>query len=129
MHIKRYTKDHEWVSLEKAIATVGVTDYAQRQLGDIVFVETTTVGLTVKKGDQLGCIESVKAASDIYAPVSGDVVNVNQELTEHTSLINESPEDAAWIAKIKVSNPEEWDTLMSEADYANLCATATSENK
>ncbi|KAG0169543.1 hypothetical protein DFQ28_003588 [Apophysomyces sp. BC1034] len=122
---KRYSKDHEWVSVDKDTATVGVTDYAQRHLGDIVFVETTTVGLTVKKGDPIGCIESVKAASDIYTPVSGDVINVNQQLTEYTSLINESPEDAAWLAKIKISNPEELDELMNEAQYASHCAIQT----
>ncbi|KAL1932176.1 hypothetical protein VTP01DRAFT_9232 [Rhizomucor pusillus] len=115
---KRFTDDHEWISVEDGVGTIGITDYAQRSLGDVVFVESPAVGQKVNKQDQIGAVESVKAASDIYSPVTGEVVDVNEELSGTPSLINESPEEIGWLAKIKLSNPEELEGLMDETQYA-----------
>lgn len=113
----RYTKEHEWVNVDGDTATVGITDHAQHELGDIVFVDLPKVGLTLKKGDTLGSIESVKAVSDIYAPVSGEVVAVNETLTSAPESVNTDPHGAAWLAKIKLSNAAEINDLLSAADY------------
>ncbi|KAI9497911.1 glycine cleavage system H protein, partial [Zychaea mexicana] len=119
---KKYTDDHEWISIEGDVGTIGITDYAQKALGDVVFVETPAVGDAVEKKDQIGAVESVKAASDIYTPITGEVVNVNEALADEPSLINTSPEEDGWLAKIKLSNPEELEGLMDEKAYADLCA-------
>ncbi|CAO3635107.1 unnamed protein product [Mucor hiemalis] len=121
---KKYTSDHEWISVDNGVGTFGITDFAQRALGDVVYVETPAVGDVVESGDQVGAIESVKAASDIYSPVSGEVVNVNEALGDEPSLINSSPEEDGWLAKIKVSNPSELDALMDEAAYEAHCDSA-----
>ena len=113
----RFTKDHEWVELDGDIATVGVTAYAAEQLGDVVFVETPEVGKTVKAGDNLAVVESVKAASDVYAPISGEVVDANAAVADAPETVNASPETAGWFAKLKVANPAEVDALMDRAAY------------
>ena len=112
-----YTQDHEWLSVDGATATVGITDYAQGQLGDVVFVELPEVGKAVAKGGQAAVVESVKAASDIYAPVSGSVVAVNDALTGEPGLVNTDPTGKGWFFKIKATNTAEFQDLMDEAAY------------
>ncbi|OAV87196.1 glycine cleavage system H protein [Puccinia triticina 1-1 BBBD Race 1] len=116
---KRYTKEHEWVSLDPKtnIGTIGITDYAQNSLGDVVFVELPEVSATVSTGELIGAVESVKAASDIFAPVSGTVTEVNTKLTDQAGLLNKSPEDDGWLAKIQLSSPQELENLLSEESY------------
>ncbi len=113
----KYTKDHEWITVEGDIATVGISDYAQEQLGDVVFVEVPDMGRELDKGDELAVIESVKAASEVYAPVKGVVVAVNEELEDAPSLVNEDAQSAGWFAKIKIEDSSELDELMDEAAY------------
>ncbi len=112
-----YTKEHEWVSVEGDIATVGITKHAAEQLGDIVFVETPQVGDTVEQGAEAGVVESVKAASDVYAPVSGEVTEVNDALADEPGKANEDPEGKGWFFKVKLSNPDELGELMDAAAY------------
>ena len=119
----RFTKDHEWVELNGDTATVGVTAYAADQLGDVVFVETPEVGKTLKKGDQLAVVESVKAASDVYAPVSGEVVEANGALDGAPETVNAAPEQAGWFARLKVSDPSEVEALMDRAAYEAFLKT------
>lgn len=104
---RRYTKDHEWVKIEGDIATVGITEFAQSELGDVTFVETPKVGQQLAKGESFGVVESVKAVSDIYAPVSGEVVEVNDTLTDQPETVNTSPYDDAWMIKIRMENSAE----------------------
>ncbi len=113
----RYTKEHEWVSVDGDVGTVGITDHAQSELGDIVYVDLPKVGAHVDKGKSLGSVESVKAVSDIYSPVSGEVIEVNQDLAEHPEKLNTDPHGAAWLVKIKLSDPNEVQNLMTAADY------------
>ncbi|HXN45642.1 MAG TPA: glycine cleavage system protein GcvH [Bryobacteraceae bacterium] len=113
----RYTKEHEWVGLEGDVATIGITDHAQEELGDIVYVELPKPGAKLEKGKTLGSVESVKAVSDIYAPVSGEVVEVNETLAEAPEKINTDPHGAAWLVKIRLSAPGDVSDLMSAADY------------
>ena len=119
----RFTKDHEWVELSGDIATVGVTTYAADQLGDVVFVEVPEVGKTVKAGDAFAVVESVKAASDVYAPISGEVVEANGELSGAPETVNASPEGGGWFAKVKMANPAEYEALMDRAAYEDFLAT------
>jgi glycine cleavage system H protein len=112
-----YTKEHEWVKIDGNIATVGISDYAAHQLGDITFVELPSVGKAVRQFEVLCAIESVKAASDIYAPVSGTVVSVNEALNTGPEIVNESPEEAAWMATMKMTDPSEVAKLMSREQY------------
>ena len=114
---RRYTKDHEWVKLDGTSAVVGITDHAQSALGDIVYVEVPKIGTHVEQGKSFAVVESVKAASEIYAPVSGEVVEANGALTATPELLNSDPHVAGWIAKIKLSVPEEIDRLLSPTDY------------
>lgn len=114
---KKYTKDHEWIVLDGDIATVGITDYAQAQLGDVVFVETPDAGMSVAKGDDAAVVESVKAASEVYAPVSGEVVEGNGDLDGNPALVNEDADNAGWFFKMKITNAGELDELMDEAAY------------
>jgi glycine cleavage system H protein len=112
-----YTKEHEWVKIDGNIATVGISDYAAHQLGDITFVELPKLGKVVKQFDVLCAIESVKAASDIYAPVSGAVLSVNDALNTRPEIVNESPEEAAWMATMKMTDPSEVAKLMNREQY------------
>lgn len=114
----RYTKDHEYVRVEGDVGIVGITDYAQGQLGDVVFVELPNVGKAVSKGGEAAVVESVKAASEVYAPVSGEVVAVNDKLPDSPATVNEDPAGAGWFIKIKLTDKAELDGLMSEAEYA-----------
>ena len=119
----RFTKDHEWVELDGDVATVGITSYAAEQLGDVVFVEVPEVGKEVKAGDGFAVVESVKAASDVYAPVSGEVVEANGELAGAPETVNAAPEAAGWFAKVRVANPADVEALMDRAAYDAYLAT------
>jgi len=118
----KYTKEHEWVLIEGGTATVGITDYAQDQLGDIVFVELPAVGDKVSKEDAFGVVESVKAVSDIYAPLSGKVIEVNDDLPDDPEMLNEDPYGDGWIIKIELTDPEEVEDLMTSAEYEQYVA-------
>ncbi len=118
-----FTKEHEWVRVEGDVATVGISDHAQEALGDIVFAEVPNAGRTVAKGDDAAVVESVKAASDVYAPVGGEVVEGNGALADDPSLINRDPEGDGWFFKLKLSDASELDGLMSEADYREWVKT------
>jgi glycine cleavage system H protein len=114
---RRYTKEHEWIRVDGDIGTVGITFHAQKELGDIVYVDLPKVGAPVAAGKTLGSVESVKAVSDIYSPASGEVVEVNQELASKPEKLNEDPHGAAWLARIRLSNPAELEGLLSAAAY------------
>lgn len=116
-----YTKEHEWISVEGDHATVGITDFAQGQLGDIVFVEVPSAGTQVKKGGEAAVVESVKAASDIYAPVSGQVTEGNAALEADPSLVNNDPEGEGWFFKLTLSDNHELSDLMGADDYKSFC--------
>jgi glycine cleavage system H protein len=113
----RYTKEHEWVLAEGGTGTVGITDHAQQELGDIVYVDLPKVGARVESGKSLGSVESVKAVSDIYSPVSGEVVEINETLADSPEKLNTDPHGAAWLVKIKLDKAEEVQNLMPAADY------------
>jgi glycine cleavage system H protein len=115
-----YTEDHEWLTVEGDVATVGITKHAADQLGDVVFVEMKGPGTKVAKGAECGTVESVKAASEIYAPVSGEITEVNDEPATNPALLNEDPEGAAWLCRMSLSDPAELDGLMDRAAYAKL---------
>ena len=119
----RFTKDHEWVALDGDVATIGITAYAAEQLGDVVFVETPGVGKTVKAGDGLAVVESVKAASDVYAPISGQVIEGNAALADAPETVNEQPEGSGWFAKVKISDPAEYEGLMDRSAYDAFLGT------
>lgn len=113
-----FTEDHEWIDVEGEIATVGITDYAQEQLGDIVFVELPAEGANFSKGDDAAVVESVKAASDVYSPVSGEVVEANSALEEEPALVNSDAEEDGWFFKLRLADATELESLMNEAAYA-----------
>ncbi len=113
----KYTKEHEWVHVQGDEGTVGITDHAQHELGDIVFVELPKTGVKVQKGQTFGSVESVKAVSDIYSPVSGEVSAANEMLSKNPEKLNEDPHGEAWLIKVKLSQPDEANELMSAADY------------
>ena len=113
----RYTKEHEWVLVDGDTATVGISPYAQEQLGDVVFVELPEVGKTIEKGKEMAVVESVKAASEVYAPIGGEVLEVNSALTDAPATVNEDALGKGWFAKIKLANKAELDGLMDEAAY------------
>lgn len=117
MSTTRYTKDHEYIRIDGDTGIVGITDYAQSQLGDVVYVELPEVGKEVEKGGEAAVVESVKAASEVYAPVSGEVIEVNGDLEAAPGTINEDPAGAGWFMKLKITNTAELDALMSEEDY------------
>jgi len=121
----RYTKEHEWIRLENggATCTVGITDYAQSQLGDVVYVEVPAAGKVVKKGGEAATVESVKAASEVYAPVSGEVIEGNSALADNPGLVNQSPTGDGWFFKLKPSAPAELADLMDEAAYTKYVAS------
>ncbi len=116
----KYSKDHEWARIEGDVAVVGITDYAQNELGDIVYVELPDVGTQVEQGKTFGTIEAVKAVSDLFAPVSGEVVEVNEKLNDSPELVNQDPYGEGWMIKIKMSNPDEVNNLLSKEDYEAL---------
>jgi glycine cleavage system H protein len=121
MALTKYTKDHEWIRVDGDIGTVGVTNYAQSQLGDIVFVELPEPGRKVKGQEACAIVESVKAASDVFSPVAGEVVEANNELTANPALVNEDAEGKAWFFKLKLTNQSELDVLMDLAAYEAFC--------
>ena len=113
----RYTKEHEWVLVEGDTGTVGITDHAQQELGDIVYVDLPKVGALIEQGKSLGSVESVKAVSEIYSPISGEVLEINTLLADAPEKLNEDPHGAAWLVKMKLGNPGELKDLLSAADY------------
>jgi glycine cleavage system H protein len=116
----RYTEEHEWVRVDGQVATVGISNHAQEQLGDVVFVELPEVGRTVSRNAAMAVVESVKAASDVYAPISGEVVEVNAALTDDPALVNGDAEGAGWFCRLKIANPAELDALMDAAGYRSF---------
>ena len=118
-----FTKEHEWIRVEGDQATVGISNHAQEQLGDIVFAEVPEAGKQLSKGQEAAVVESVKAASDVYAPVSGEVIEGNQAVADDPALVNNDPEGAGWFFKLKLSNPGELDGLMDEAAYRDWLKT------
>ncbi len=116
----KYTEDHEWVSIDGDVATFGITDHAQEQLGELVFVELPDVGSQVEKGGEAAVVESVKAASDVYAPVSGEVTETNEALSSEPTKVNEEPETGGWLVKIKMSDQSELDGMLDADAYSKL---------
>jgi glycine cleavage system H protein len=114
---KKYTKEHEWVEVDGDTATVGITNHAQESLGDIVFIDLPTVGKEVKSNEELCVIESVKAASDIYAPIDGEVIEINNNLNDDASIVNQDPEKDGWIFKMKISDLSQYNNLMTLDEY------------
>ena len=123
MNIKenlKYTKDHEWIKLDGNIATVGITDFAQSELGDIVYVEVETLDETLAKDDVFGTVEAVKTVSDLFLPMSGKIIEFNENLSDSPESINDSPYDEGWIIKVEVSNPDEMSKLLDNNQYKDL---------
>jgi glycine cleavage system H protein len=116
----RYTKDHEWAYVEGKMATIGVTHHAQDALGEVVFVELPAKGKTIKRGDTFGVVESIKAVSDLYSPLSGKVVEVNTALTDEPGLTNQDPYNKAWMVKLEIEDPAEVQAMLSPEDYTKL---------
>lgn len=123
----RYTKEHEWVNLKDDVAAIGITDYAQHELGDVVFVELPKVGAKIEAGKTFGTVESVKAVSDVYAPASGEVVEANGDLQNTPEKINSDPHGAGWLIKIRLANPAEIKALMDTATYEAYIAAQSKE--
>ena len=119
----KYTKEHEWAKLEGDVVSIGITDFAQSSLGDIVFVELPDVGKSIKAGQTFGVVESIKSVSDLYAPITGTVVEKNSEAESSPEIVNQNPY-AQWLVKIKVSDSKEFNSLMSPADYEKHCSSA-----
>lgn len=117
---KKFTKDHEWIEISDQIVIVGITDFAQDQLGDIVSIEFPQVAISFKQNDVMAIIDSVKASSDIYCPIDGEIIGINEKLLEQPELINQSPYDEGWIVKIKPSSPDQLNSLLSKEQYDNL---------
>jgi len=122
MSILRYTDDHEWARLEGDSVTVGITEFAQDQLGELVFVELPTVGAVVTQGDEAAVIESVKAAGEVKSPVGGTIMEINESLVDTPEKVNDDPMGEGWIYKVAITDPTEWESLMDEAAYATLVA-------
>jgi glycine cleavage system H protein len=120
---KKYTSDHEYIRVEEGVGTVGISEYAQDKLGDIVFVELPEVGKVLAKGQEAAVVESVKAASEVYAPVSGEIVAVNDAIVANPELVNQDPEGGAWFVKIRIGNPRELDVLMTPDAYKDYLET------
>ena len=116
----KYTKDHEWILLDGNIATIGITDFAQSELGDIVYVEVDSLNETLTKNDVFGTVEAVKTVSDLFLPMSGEIIEINDELNDKPESINESPYSQGWIIKIKVSNLDEYNELLGHSEYSDL---------
>jgi len=124
---RRYTKEHEWVRVDDGVGTVGVTDFAQDELGDIVYIELPAPGTAVKQFEKLGEIESVKAVSDFYSPIGGEVVDVNEEVSDHPELVNQSFYDRGWLVRLRLTDPAELDALLTAEQYDALVAQAQAE--
>lgn len=122
MSTVKFTEDHEWVLIEGDVATIGISNYAQEQLGDVVFVELPDIGKELAKGDEAAVVESVKAASEVYAPISGEVLEINSVLDETPALVNEDAEGRGWFVKMKLSDANELEELMDEAAYNTFTA-------
>ena len=116
----KYTKDHEWIAIDGEIATVGITDFAQRELGDIVYVEIETVGELLKADEVFGTVEAVKTVSDLFLPVEGEILELNEDLETSPEDVNNDPYDKGWMIKMKVSNPSDLDNLLTSDDYSKL---------
>ena len=123
----RYSKEHEWVVAEETVATIGITDHAQEQLGEIVYIELPSIVEKVSKDDPFGVVESVKAVSDVYAPVSGTVLEVNEDLAESPEVVNEDPYGDGWLIKVRVSDPADLDDLMDNEEYEQMIAREKEE--
>src|SRR5208282_2471241 len=123
----RYTRDHEWIKVEGSVGTIGITDYAQHELGDVVFVELPRVGAQIKAGKSFGTVESVKAVSEIFSPVSGEVTETNSLLSDSPEKVNSDPHGAAWLIKVKLADPKEASSLMDAAAYQAYVAEKTQE--
>lgn len=123
----RYTKDHEWIRVEGAVGVIGITDYAQRELGDVVFVELPKVGAQLKAGESFGAIESVKAVSELFSPASGEVTEVNTALAKSPERVNQDAHGSAWLVKIRLADPNEIAGLMDSASYEKYVAEKTEE--
>ena len=121
----RFTRTHEWLRLDSDVATIGISDYAQTELGDITYLELPEVGDQISREQPFGIVESVKAASDIYAPVDGEVIERNDEAIGSPDLVNSSPYDQAWLIKVRVADPSQVETLMTPSDYDAFAATAS----
>lgn len=123
----KYTREHEWVSIDGSVATIGITDHAQEQLGDVVFVELPTVGDRVEKADAFGVVESTKAVSDVYAPLSGEVAEVNDDLPDNPELINEDPYGDGWMVKITLGDKADLEDLMTADEYRKFIEDSATE--
>jgi glycine cleavage system H protein len=124
----RYTKEHEWIKIDGATGTIGITDYAQSELGDVVFVELPKVGAQLRAGQPLGSIESVKAVSEIYSPASGEVIGVNDVLSNSPEKVNQEPHTSGWLIRLKLANPGEVSSLMDSAAYETYIAEKAKEH-
>ena len=124
----RYTKDHEWIKVDGPVGVIGITDYAQSELGDVVFAELPKVGAAMKAGESFGTIESVKAVSEIFTPVSGEITEINSKLVDTPEIINKDPHGSAWLVKIRLSDPKEVSALMDAAAYESYIAAQAKEH-
>jgi glycine cleavage system H protein len=122
MSVLRFTRDHEWVRLDGDLAVVGISDYAQSQLGDVVYVELPEIGRRIEQGKEAAVVESVKAASEVYAPVSGEVAEVNEALAADPAIVNADPTGEGWFLKLRLADPKELDGLMDEEEYKRFVA-------
>jgi glycine cleavage system H protein len=113
----KFTEEHEWITVDGGVATVGITTHAAEQLGDVVFVDLPAIGKKVEQGKEAAVVESVKAASEVYAPIDGEIVEVNKSIADEPSLVNSDPEGGAWFMKIKIANPAQLDSMMDRAAY------------
>lgn len=120
-----YTKEHEWLRIDDSVATVGISDHAQEQLGEIVFVDLPDVGKKVGQNEDMAVVESVKAASDVFAPISGEVVEINDTLADHPGQVNDSPEEKGWFCKLRISDPGQLEDLMDTDAYQSFLETVT----
>ncbi|EDV29083.1 expressed hypothetical protein [Trichoplax adhaerens] len=120
MRERKYSKEHEWVSMENGVGTIGISKYAQEKLGDVVYVSLPDVSETIITDEEFGILESVKAANDLFAPVSGEVIEINDDVLDRPSLVNSSPFEEGWLIKVRLSNKKELNNLMSESEYEDF---------